>query len=295
MTFRIKSLRIISPHAKPLRNYIPTMDKLIQDTIKKQINNVIFVDGRGQSGKSTFADYKAKEYDQNYYLMYTIEDLFKLLEIYRKKLEIDVNGKIGNQEALKKIQYKWIFWDEPQNETINTRFWDERFYIAGQLTSAWGFLKQQLIIATPDTANLPHYLMRNVTCKVSIKVFLRGNEIIRKYFVYIAKKNPKTNKWYWGFPIQSEIIPKLELPVYYWERKLNNFFNVQLEKWKENIMIDKNKRNWFIRRTNKPLDKNEVLKLFSTNRIEYSYAYEQLTKGGLNDYNATLLLDNAII
>lgn len=300
MGFKIKAFKIYSPHAYPIRDYIPTLDRIITDTMKKGMINVIPIEGRGQSGKSTFADWKTKQYDPNYFLMYTIEDLFKMIDGWTKLLDVEIIKDNGFDKAImkkpenmSKIMYKWIFWDEPQAEVNNIKFWDERIYIASQLTSTWGFLKQQLILATIDVGSLPSFFMRNVSCKIVMKVFLRNQEREYRYFIHVPRKHPKTGKWYWGYPIGYGIMPTVELPVEYWERKLNNFFNVQLEKLKDNLIIDKRKREWFTKKKDKPLEKNEVLALFKDGRVEYKYAFNQLRANGLSEDNSILLLDSA--
>lgn len=289
--YRIKKLKIGSPfrHWKP---QIKRIDQRIEDVIEKGLINIIFVDGRSQSGKSTWADDKIKQYDPNYTLVYNAEDIFKLLDRYKTLLHVDSEGHVGKPENINLILWKWILFEEPQNQ-LSKKFWDERTTVITQLTSTWGFLKNQMILTMPDCAGLPKIptIMINLTCKVTIKIFLKNHKKIRYYFVYIPHKNYKTENYFWGSAVESGPIPELELTKEYFEKKYHNFFNVQMKQWENNLHIERRKGEYFLKKDNKPLPLNIILDLYKQNRIDKESAFDEIVKNGYSFGNTDLILE----
>jgi hypothetical protein len=292
--YRIRNFKIGSPF-NSFKPQIKKVDQRISDVIEKGLINVIFVDGRSQSGKSTYADNKIKCWDPNYTLVYNAEDIFKLLERYKTLLKIDSEGHIGKPENINLILWKWILFEEPQNQ-LSKKFWDERTTIITQLTSTWGFLKNQLVLTMPDCAGLPKIptIMINLTCKITIKMFLKNHVKIRRYYVYIPHKNYRTENYFWGSAVESGLIPELQLSPEYFEKKYHNFFNVQMKKWEEDLHIERRKNEFFIKRENKPLPLNIILDLYKQGRIDKEHAFEEVVKNGYGFTNTDLILESVV-
>jgi hypothetical protein len=221
----------ITPLFADFGGNFPTINDRIRECKATGLVPLIIIDGKSQTGKSTLAKKICGEYDPNFKLVFTVEDVVEYME---ELGELYNAGKI--EDALNRV----MFWDEPQGD-ITKKFWDERNEIIQQITSMWGFLKPMLVMALPNVSGLSDIILTNMLMRISIKARLDKTDgtIIRKAYVRIPWEDMKRNKWRWTItPVEVYTVPKLEDITQdkgYMDRKVNNFFNTQMTKWKTKL------------------------------------------------------------
>ena len=192
---------------------------------------MILIDGKSQMGKSTVADYIASRYDSEYRLVYTVEDYLNYLTELRDKWQKGLYNE---------CQYRWVFWDEPQMEIPRTQFWSERNSIIQSITSSFGFLKPSLVMALPNIKGLSDMVMTNVLFRMTIQAKLdKDKNIIRKAWIKTCYFDERRNKFGWRL-VEEHTIPRLQDIMQdknYADQKIYNFFNTQLNKWREKLHI----------------------------------------------------------
>jgi hypothetical protein len=212
----------------------PSFFERIDKNNKETGVNIVLIDGRGQAGKSTLADFIAKRYDKNYKLVYTVEEI---IDRYKKLAELWLSGDYINS------MYRWTFWDEPQLEVPRMAFWSDRNMIAQQLSSSFGFLKPSLIMALPNIKGLSDMILTNILFRITVNVHTNDkDEIVRKGYIKKPKYSESRNKFYWT-GVETYTIPDMpELTQFdseYMKAKVNNFLNVQLKSWEQKLGIGK--------------------------------------------------------
>lgn len=218
---------VISPFGEREINF-PNYEKRIADNLKITGVNIIIIDGKSQTGKSTLADFICSKYDGEYSLCYRVEDVLAHFE--KLKEDWDAGDYINTR-------YRWIFWDEPQNEIPRLMFWSERNMVIQKLTSSFGFLKPSMIMALPNIKGLNEMILTNILFRITVRAFLKDDDIIRRGYVKIPIFNEVKNKFFWttveNFKI-PEIIETTKDDSEYMKRKVTNFFN-QLVTWRKDI------------------------------------------------------------
>lgn len=275
----VKRINITSPYQEPnirIRNFLERIDyvRLLE------MINLIAITGKSQSGKSTFARWICEKYDRHYVTVFTVEDILNYIDKI-KKLYYD------DMEEWKRMRWKWIFWDEPQLEIDKTEFWSQRNIVLGMLTSSYGFLKQNMVVALPNLRKLSDNLLTNLTYRIDMKAVLgRNREIIRKaYFkkpIYIERKN----KYGWT-TFQQITVPFIEEDKKYDKAKADNFFNTQLPMWRKRVDIEKGEGKPI-----RPLSVPQIVKMLKAGVINRDLAIHELEKRGIDFIRADLLLDS---
>lgn len=217
-------------------NKYPNFNQRIRQNRLEGKPNLIIIDGKSQTGKSTLARYICSEFDKDYKLFFTVDDILQYLAFLRNNLETK-----DDKLFLPLIyQDKWTFFDEPQLETPRQSFWSDRNMILQAYTSSFGFLHNHLVMALPNIKGISDIILTNITFRISVMSRLKNNnEILRKAYVKIPLFNDNKNKWYW-VTVEEYRIPKIDSDLNYDSRKTNNFFNVQLPKWENQL----NKNKW---------------------------------------------------
>jgi hypothetical protein len=153
-----------------------------------------------------------------------------------------------------------------------------------------------MVLTMPDCAGLPKIptIMINLTCKVTIKVFMKNHQKVRYYYVYIPHKNYRTENYFWGSAVESGFIPELNLSAEYFEKKYHNFFNVQMKTWENNLHIERRKGEYFLKKDNKALPLNIILDLLKQDRIDRESAYQEIVKNGYSYMNTDLIIESVV-
>lgn len=218
----IRSFPIVSPYSEaPLKfdNFWTRIDKIL----KMQSVNIILIDGRTQTGKSTFAEHIARHYDKDYKIFFTVKDLVN----YFKNFEYN----------------RWIILEEPQLEANRMRFWDERNMVMAMFVSAFGFTKNNLIMTLPALKGIADILLTNISLRITIVNHLNfKDEVVREAYIKKPVFNAKRDKWIWVTTEQHNI-PTLPIDAGYLEKKKINF-DEKLTEWNnrlENNSFDYNK------------------------------------------------------
>lgn len=205
---------------------IPLYDQRIEKIIRKKSVNLIIMDGRTQTGKTTFARYLAEQYDINYNLFFNVEDiiLYFQKEVKRVKEYIEKTGEYPE------FQNRWVVYDEPQLDAPRQQFWDERNRVLSAFCSAYGFTHTHLIMCLPNIKGIQDSLLTNISLRMTIVSDLdRNDNIVRKALVKIPKFNEMRNRYFWTI-CQIHTIPFIEENWEYNKRKLQNF-DEKLNEW----------------------------------------------------------------
>lgn len=224
----VKKPPVISPYSEEKKR-IPDFRKRIRDNTKITGVNIIIIDGKSQTGKSTLADWLCRQYDEDFALCYTVEDVLKHFE----KIKNMYNNESDHGLAFN----RWIFWDEPQNEIPRLMFWSERNMVIQKLTSSFGFLKPSMVMALPNIKGLSEMVITNILFRISVKAFLKKDEVVRHGYVKVPLFNEIKNKFYWTVVEDFKIKELKEVTSdksEYMKRKVTNFFT-QLEAWRKDI------------------------------------------------------------
>jgi hypothetical protein len=201
------------------------------DRIDAQIRKgkilMILIDGQGQVGKTTFGGYLCNEYDREYVPVYTIEDIVKYL-LWAKEEWLK-----GNQAY---VTGKFLLYDEPQIDCARNEYYSKRNIILEKFTSAYGFLKNGLVLCLPTPKGLSDRILINLTLRISLDVWeMRGGGIIRKGFVKLPKWNDIKQKHYWT-TVEKFTIPFIKEQKWL-PQKMENFFDTQLNKWASDMGV----------------------------------------------------------
>ena len=225
------------------------------------------IDGISQSGKSTKGEMLCKEYDPNYTLVQTVEDIIRYVENLKR---------LYKQGKYNRVFNRWILWDEPEAEVPKQQFWDDRNIIADQMVSTWGFLKQHLVLCLPDTSKIR--ITPNILMKISVVVKGRKPNLKRTGYVRLPFFNQKTQKWGWTLnPVEQFNIEEYKFSESYEKRKVDFFFNNLVPRWK--LQMRKEQPNYV------ELENREKLKNLKKNlnllKVEYSKARGDKQSGAL--------------
>lgn len=216
-----------SPYAEVKKDF-PDFRKRIHDNTIITGVNIIIIDGKSQTGKSTLADWICKEQDREYSLCYKVEDVLKHFENLKEIWDSGKHMICWN---------RWLFWDEPQNEIPRLMFWSERNMVVQKLTSSFGFLKPSMVMALPNIKGLNEMILTNVLFRITVRAFLKKKEIVRRGYVKIPIFNEIKNKFYWTTVENFKIPDLVEITKdnsEYMNRKVTNFFT-QLSAWRQDI------------------------------------------------------------
>lgn len=203
-----------------------------QPSIFDQINennacgmiNFVPVEGRSQSGKSTLGWWICTRYDPSPVLVYTADELLDLMDNYTRRFEA------GDRTML----YKWVMFDEPQQEAFNKRESDARADAIVQVVNGFGFLKQNLCVCLPDLGEIgKHIYTTNLTIRIVIKVRRKHGQVYRTGYVYQGSKPIWETKWKW-YDKGYFRIPWIDLPAGYMPRKTDNFKD-KLGRWRDDL------------------------------------------------------------
>lgn len=206
----------------------PNWQKRIEQQLKLGRINMIIVDGKAQTGKSTLARYIAKKYDDKFVQIFQVEEILTYLEKLKGWWYAGQHDKIYN---------KWIFFDEPQLETPKQEFWSQRNMVIQAFTSSFGFLHNHLIMALPNIKGLSDVILTNISMRITVKSYLgKSEDIIRKGYIKLPIWNEFKQKFFW-VSVEDFTIPTIEEDCQYIADKADNFFNNQLEKWKNKLKI----------------------------------------------------------
>lgn len=191
--------------------------------------NIIVIDGKAQTGKSTLARYIAKRYDPDPIRVWTLEQLMDYLEMAEK---LYYSGRFAE------ILNKFIVMEEPQLDSPKQEFWSARNAVIQAITSSFGFLKNHLILALPNIYGLSNTVYTNITLRMSVYSKLDKNRKIVR-FANIQKPiwSDFKHKFYWR-SVENYKIPELEEEKGYIDEKANNFFKIHLKRWKEKLKYD---------------------------------------------------------
>ena len=195
---------------------------------------IILIDGKSQTGKSTFARWLCMQYDKKYLTVFQIE---KILTYF-----LGLAIPYYNNE-MDKIYNRWLLIEEPQLEVPRQEFWSTRNLILQGVTSSYGFTRNNVVMTLPNIKGISEMIYTNITFRISIDSKLdKDKNIVRKAYnkkpVWIERRN----KYRWVL-VERFTIPKIELPdeKEYKLLKADNFFKTQLPKWIDKLSIDKPK------------------------------------------------------
>lgn len=224
--FRPMQFNELMRRDEPITTHLSRIDR----NMRLGLPNVIVIDGQAQTGKSTLARSIALKYDKNFKLAFTTEDILNYLKECANEY---YNGNFKN------ILGKWIFFDEPQLDVPRMEFWSARNRIIQAVTSSFGFLKNNLIMALPNIKGLSDIVITNITMRVTVRCFeLSDHTPIRKaYFKKVIWSEFK-NKWYWK-TYENHTIPYIIPDVNYDLNKADNFFKTQLTKWRTDMRLER--------------------------------------------------------
>lgn len=204
----------------------PNYFQRIDECIFLGLLPIIIIDGKSQTGKSTLAKYICRTYDKNFITTFRMEQILEWLgwvdEEWRSGRSYNVKGR-------------FIMYDEPQADAPTTDFQSPRNKIVKKFFSMSGMLKIGLVMALPDLLGISKTLYRNILMRISLTVRKVGNEKRRYGFVKIPFYDEFANKYKW---LTVERFPIPELPhdePEYMKLKNENFFDVQLPKWREEM------------------------------------------------------------
>jgi len=209
----------------------PTFWQRINEIRELERVNMIIVDGKAQTGKSTLAQYIAKHYDINHKTVFTVKEI---LDYVKEIGEVYFN----DYERWKTLRYKWVFWDEPQLEAVRNEWWSQRNTVIQLITSSYGFLKLNLIMALPNIKGLSDIILTNISMRISVKSVLDFNRKIKR-IATIRKPFflEHRNKFVW-IAVETFNIPDIPMDLKYENDKAHNFFKVQLPAWHERLKVD---------------------------------------------------------
>jgi len=211
---------------------LPNFYHRIDENIQTTGVNIVLIEGKSQTGKSTLAKHIAERYDPNYTLVYTVDDVLNRIRELKD---------LWFARRYKMCKYRWLFWDEPECEIPKAQFWSERNSVIQSITSSFGFLKPSLVMALPNIKGLSDLIITNVLLRISISAKLKKGKIIRKGWVRTSYFDERRQKFRWRL-VEEHTIPILEditKDRVYMKAKVNNFFNTQMERWQNKI----NKQN----------------------------------------------------
>jgi len=224
----------------------PTIWDRIDTNISLGLPNNIVIEGRAQTGKTTFGRYICLHYDLNYNLLYSVQDAFKILDNYKAQYFA------GSTAML----WKWNLLDEPQLEAPSVKYRDERALALQQIIGSWGELKQNLVLTLPDMGDIGKRFYRNLTYRIQMSVKKNKQTGEREYIAifYRPYKPIWINTWKW-LRIGKFIVPNVEKDVDSLERKMDNFFNDKLGRLKDDVRLQETtKERMFKRSLRSPYD-----------------------------------------
>ncbi len=217
---------------KSKRGHYPNYYERINQILRLKRINMIVIDGKAQTGKTTLARSICKKYDKNYKILFTIEDFLNHLESCK---ELYLAGEY------RKVYGRWLLFDEPQLETPKQKFWSVRNQIIMAITSSFGFLHNHLVMALPNVKGLQDIVLTNISLRIRVESYLKSNNIIRKGFVKIPIFAEMKQKFIW-INVEINTIPLIEEDKEYDKNKAVNFFDNQLTKWRKDLDKDKGKK-----------------------------------------------------
>lgn len=216
--FTARTLRDFQMTGQHLPNFYNRIDKIRYTNLI----NMIIIDGKSQTGKSTLAKNICEKYDPNYITVFTIEELLSYLE--KCKENEDTN------------QGRFIFFDEPELEVNRNEWWTDRNRVLTFILSSFGFLHNNIVMALPNIKGLSDIILTNISLRISVKADYDEfkKRIVRKAIIKKAIWSDMKNKFIW---ITTEIhtIPDIEKDMNYEQLKRHNFYDVQLPKWRSQI------------------------------------------------------------
>jgi hypothetical protein len=200
----------------------------INDIRKLERVNMIVIDGKAQTGKSTLAQYIAEHYDKDFKTVFTVKEILDYVkdigDIYYSDYDRWLN-----------MRYKWLFWDEPNLEAVRNEWWSQRNTIIQLITSSYGFLKLNMILALPNVKGLSDIILTNISMRISVRSLLDKDRkikriaTIRKPFWLEGR-----NKFVW-IAVETFTIPELSMNKEYESAKADNFFKNQLVSWYQRL------------------------------------------------------------
>ncbi len=203
----------------------PNFYQRINQILRLKRINMLIIDGKSQTGKTTLARSIAESYDPKFKIIFTIDDFLKHLESIKKDY---LAGEF------RKVYGRWLIFDEPQLETPKQKFWSVRNQIIMSITSGFGFLHNHLIMCLPNIKGLQDTVLTNISLRIRVESYLKGNDIIRKGFVKVPIFSETRNKFMW-ITVENHKIPKIEEDKEYDKNKAINFFENQLDKWQTDL------------------------------------------------------------
>lgn len=220
--FTARTLRDFQTTGQRLPNFYQRIDKIK----KMNLINMIIISGKSQTGKSTLARSICSQYDPDYTTVFTIEELLNHLE----KCKENENEQSG----------RFIFFDEPELEVSRSEWWTDRNRVLTFILSSFGFLHNNIVMALPNIKGLSDIILTNISLRIDVKADYDDyrKQIVRKAFIKKAIWSDQKNKFIW---ITTEIhtIPEIKKDMTYENLKRNNFYNIQLPKWREQLKVDK--------------------------------------------------------
>jgi len=203
----------------------PTLDERINEILALGRINMIIVDGKAQTGKSTLAREIAARRDKKYITIFRIEEL---IEYLKKARELWFSGNAAE------VMNHWVFFDEPQLEAARQEYWSNRNLILQAFTSSFGFLHNHLIMALPNIKGLADNVLTNISLRMSVMSYIKDGKIVRKAYVKKPIFAERKNKFLW-VTVQDFVIPHIEKDANYDDAKAHNFFDFQVKKWEDRM------------------------------------------------------------
>jgi hypothetical protein len=185
------TFKAFSPFSKFL-NPADTRTPLIWDRIDRRIRagrpNVILIEGGGQCGKSTLAQYICEHYDEHYVTVFSVKELMDIME---KRVEM---FKSGDRSML----WKWIWFEEIQSEALRQQWSNQRNIVIGQIVGLWGELKQNLVLTCPNIDDVSPRLYGNVAVRMLVDAEWKKDHIERTAFLFKPVKDLQKKGYKWG-------------------------------------------------------------------------------------------------
>lgn len=225
-------LRITHPFEDTGDN-MPSFYDRINDNIYLRRPTVILIDGKSQTGKTTIGRDVCKKYDNDYKIVFTVDQLLEYLLNMRDKC---FKGYDENHKKIwvvpNEIMFKWILFDEPQLDIPKERWQSDRNLVITLISSGFGFLNPQMIMCLPNISGIRDTLYTNLLFRMTISSYLTINrDIKRKAIIRKPYFDERSKKYKWSMPVEEHTIPFIERDKEYENRKYDNFFDVQLPKW----------------------------------------------------------------
>jgi len=243
---RIRPQKLSFRAKSPFNSKDDFIEPKIWDRINENIScgkiNTIAIEGASQTGKSTFGTMICEHYDKNYGIWYNTEDVFATMDFFKDEYErlTSENPDLPIMEAIKPLMFKWYLFEEPDAEASKIKWRSERTQAIIRIINMYGFLKIGMVLCMPDMDELGSGFFRNLTYRVFITLRKRQGKIVRKATFYRPYKPVGQPKWKW-YGIGEYEIPELKLSNEYFKKKLHNFFDDKLQRYKGFVKNEDNK------------------------------------------------------